>query len=116
MLSDYPPHSCSLYSAASSQDDGGGTVLAYTLAQADLPCSINTASSSTRRDYGQDQVTVTHTVSFQSATLTVTCTRGMKVVDDQSNTFIVRGIRSPCRPSSYIIPALTYLDCEQVFN
>lgn len=112
MLSDSPPHVCSSYTATTSRDSGGGTQWSYTLAQANIKCSINTLSSSTQRKYGQDQVVVTHCVGILAAFLTTPITPGMKLIDDRGLSYHVLGIRLGREYGG--IPQLFYADCEQI--
>jgi hypothetical protein len=112
MLPDDPPHRCTSYSVATARDTGGGTTITYTLAQADIPCSINTLSSATQREYGQDQVTVTHCVGVLAAYLTTPITRGMKLVDDRGSTYRVEGIRLGRAYGG--ISQLFYADCVEI--
>lgn len=111
-LYDAPPHTVSTYSVASSTDSGGGTTLAYTLAQSGVACSINTASSSEREQFAQQGIFVTHTVAFLASKLTTELTRGMKLVtSDRSETYHVRGISHGRAYGT--IPAFVYAFCEQ---
>lgn len=111
-LFDNPPHAVSTYTGAPTRDGGGGTTLTYTLAQAAVPCSINTASASERELFLQDGIVVTHTVAFLAAALTTPLARGMKLVaGDTSATFHVKGISAGRAYGG--VPAFTYAYCEQ---
>lgn len=115
MLHDSPPHSVTLYTTTNTKDAGGGRSSAFTSAQAGVPCLINTASAGTQLRYAQQQIVVSHTIGILSSVLTTTPGPGWKVVaDDTSGVFMVRGIRSGRVSALGGIPALTYLDCEQV--
>ena len=107
---DNAPHLCSTYLATSGRDSGGGVLTDYQLAQSNIACLINTASSTTVEMYAQEQITVTHTIGIKSALLTTPVAPGMKVVADGAS-YHVRGIRSG-RPFMSL-PAFTYLDCEE---
>ncbi len=108
-----PPHRSSTYSQATSRDAGGGVASAYTLVQAAIPTSINSASSSTQEMYGQQGIRCTHTCAYLASKLTTPLTRGMKIVaDDTSESYHVVGIRLGRSYGS--IPAFLYADCEQI--
>lgn len=111
-LHDNPPHSVATYSVESSEDDGGGVTLTYTVAQSGVACSINTAGASTVELFAQDGIRVTHTVAFLSSVLTTDLTRGMKLVaTDTSAAYHVKGIR--LGRSYGRIPAFVYADVEE---
>lgn len=109
-LHDNPPHLCTSYTVVSGVDAGGGVSLTYSSAQADIPCSINTASSSERELFAQQGQVVTHTVGFLTSALTTALTRGMKLVTSDSITLHVKGISAGRAYGS--IPAFTYAYCE----
>lgn len=115
MLYTNPRHRVSSYTVSSSRDAGGGTELTYTLAQAAIPCSINTASASTVQLYMQSNIRVSVTVGFLASTLTTTLTPGMKLVsDDTSETLRIEGIRQGRAAPNNSIPALVYADCSVI--
>lgn len=110
---DNPEHSVSLYSTTPAKDAGGGEVYTFALAQASVPCLINTASASTVELFAQQGVRVTHTVSILSSVLTATPLTSWKAIAaDTGTTLMLRGIRSGRAVGS--VPAFTYLDCEEV--
>lgn len=109
-LHDAPPHLCTSYSVTSGTDAGGGVSLDDASAQADIPCSINTASSSERELFAQTGQQVSHTVAFLSAALTTTLTRGMKLVTSDGITLHVEGISTGRAYGS--IPAFVYAHCS----
>jgi hypothetical protein len=114
-LHDNPRHRASLYSVASGTDNGGGTTLAYTLAQSAIAVSINTASASTQELFAQQNIVVTHTIGVLTSKLTSTPQRGWKVVaDDTSDAYHVEGIRRGRQSPNGSIPALTYLQVRQI--
>lgn len=107
-----PPHACDVYTVSDSRDAGGGTQLTYTLAQAGVPCSINTADAATREQFAQRGIFVTHTVAFLSESLTATPGRGVKLVAaDTGASFQVQGISGGRAYGG--VPAFTYLHCEE---
>lgn len=109
-LHDNPPHLCTSYTVASGTDLGGGVSLTYTSAQADIPCSINTASSSERELFAQQGQVVSHTVAFLTSALTTALTRGMKLVTSDGTNLHVHGLSAGRAYGS--IPAFTYAHCE----
>ena len=111
-LWDYAPHTCSVYSCASGRDEGAGVTLTYTLAQSDVPCSINSASASEQERFAQVNQVVTHTVGFKSSVLTVTLTPGMKLVGQDGESLHIKGINTGF--SWGPVPALTYCYCESL--
>lgn len=114
-LYDSPEHRVTTYSLASGRDAGGGNTAAYTAVDSAVPCTINTASASTVEKYAQDQIQVSHTVSFLLAALATPLTRGMKLVAaDSSASFHVEGIRTGRAQGS--IPALLYADCREILG
>lgn len=110
-----PRHRCSTYTSEPARDGGGGTQLDYTLAQSAIPCSINMASATTIRLYGQSNIVVSHTIGFLGSTITTDLTPGMKIVaDDNSASFLIQGIRKGRAAPNNSIPALTYADCSEL--
>jgi hypothetical protein len=111
-LFDNPPHRVSLSRGPTSEDSAGGVNIDYTIAQADIPCIINTASASTVQMYAQEQMPVSMTIGIKSSVLATTPQPGWKATtDDTGRTAKIVGIRSG-RPMG-TIPALTYLDVSQ---
>ncbi len=114
-LYDDPPMSVSTYTVTTARDSGGGQAFTYTLAQSGVACSINMASASTQREYAQDQIVVTNTISALLGSWSPVVTRGMKVVaDDTQAVYIVEGIRNGRAYGN--IPALTYLDVRELLG
>lgn len=114
MLWDNPVHRVSSYTSEASRGDGGGTTLTFTLAQAAIPCLINTSSASEVELFAQQGIRVTHTVSFKATALTTALSRGMKLVaDDNSASYHVKGIRTGRGSPLGTIPAFVYADCEE---
>jgi hypothetical protein len=115
MQYDNPSHRVSSYTSEPSRDGGGGTELTYTLAQSAIPVSINTASANTIALYGQSAILVTHTIGVLGSYITTALTPGMKfVTDDRTESYLFRGIRKGRASPSGSIPALTYIDVEQI--
>jgi hypothetical protein len=112
-LHDNPRHRASLYSVASGTDNGGGTTLAYTLAQSAIAVSINTASASTQELFAQQNIVVTHTIGVLTSKLTSTPQRGWKVVVG-SAAYHIEGIRSGRASPNGTIPALLYLQVREL--
>jgi hypothetical protein len=106
-LHDNPPHRVSFLSVTSSTDGGGGVSLSYASAQAAVPASVNTASSSEMELFSQQGIVVTHSIAVLTSALSVTPSRGWKITDDgTSATYHIEGIR---RGQAYGgIPAFTY--------
>lgn len=112
-LYDSAPHACATYSVNATRDAGGGETLAYTLVQSAVPCSINTASSSTQELFSQQGIQVSHTVAFLASVLTTAITRGFKLVAaDTGASFKVEGIRAGRAYGR--IPAFVYCDCSEL--
>lgn len=111
-LWDNPPHSISLSSVTSGTDAGAGTQLTYTVAQSGIACSINSASSSTKLLFAQQNIVCTHTVATLASTLTAVPKPGWKVqTTDRSESYHILGIRHGREYGN--VPAFVYLDCEQ---
>lgn len=113
MLWDNPPHLCTIQSVASGTDAGGGVTLTTTDVQTGVKCSINTASASTRLEFAQDQIAVTHTIAFLTSDLTVTPQRGWQLTaDDTGVKYLIQGIR---RGRAYgPVPAFTYIEVSEL--
>jgi hypothetical protein len=110
-LFDNPTHTVTLSSLTTGTDTGGGVSNTYATAQSSVPCVINTASSSTRELFAQQEILVTHTVAFLASALTTVPTPGWKLTtDDRSESFRVHGIRYGRAYGT--IPAFVYLECE----
>ena len=115
MLYTNPRHRISSYTSEPTRDDGGGTVLTYTVAQSAIPCSINTASANTIRLYAQSAISVTHTVGFLASVVTTDLTPGMKLVaDDTGESYRIQGIRKGRAAPNNSIPAFVYADVDQL--
>jgi hypothetical protein len=111
-LYDNPPHRASHYTSASSTDTGGGVTLTYTLAQAAVPCSINTAGSSERELFAQQGIVVTHTIAILASAITTIPKRGDRfVTDDRNENYHVQGIRYGRAYGR--VPEFVYLSTEQ---
>lgn len=111
-LYDDPPHRITLSRAPTTKDSSGGINIAYTVAQSDVPCIINTASASTVEMYAQQQIAVSLTIGILSEVLTTTPQPGWKAVTDwNGKSAKILGIRSGLEMGT--IPELTYLDCSQ---
>lgn len=111
-LYDDPPHRITLSRAPTSKDSAGGVNIAYVVAQADVPCIINTASANTVEMYAQQAIPVALTIGILSEVLTATPQPGWKAVTDwNGKSAKIQGIRSGLAMGS--IPELTYLDCSQ---
>lgn len=112
-LYDDPEHAVNTYSLASGQDAGGGNTANFTLVDAAVGCTINTASASTVEMYAQENIKVSHTVSFLLETLGTPLSRGMKLVaTDTGGSLHVEGIRKGRAQGG--IPAFLYADCSEL--
>lgn len=107
-----PPHRVTVYTSDASRDGGGGTEIEWTVFQAAVPCSINTASANEAEYYARRDIAVSHTVAFLASVLSTPLTEGMKLIsDDRSENYHIRGIRYGRAYGS--IPAFLYADVEQ---
>jgi hypothetical protein len=111
-LYDNPPHRCDVYAPTSSRDGGGGTRVDYTLAASGVPCSFRTDRSTTRNEFGQEQLTMTGQVAFLTSTPGVSAiVRGGKLVNpDTGEVGHVAGIAADQAYGT--IPPLTYVTLE----
>ncbi len=109
-------HQATIYGPPTATPDGsGGTIIAWpTVRQADIPCSINTASASEVLRFAQMDIVVSHTVAILAELLTDgKGHRGDKIVAD-GDVYHVKGIQNGRAMDD--IPAFVYFPCEQLLN
>lgn len=105
------PHRADVYSVASTGDTGGGTGLAYTLVQSDVPCWAPSLSSGETERFGQTQIATQHSIYFKASVLTNPIERGWKLVVN-GVTLHVKGINP--NQAAGTIPPLVKIDCESL--
>lgn len=111
MLYDSPPHLCDVYTSASGTDAGGGTDIAYTLAQSNVPCIANSLSAGEQARFAQSQIALSHKVCFKASALTAPIVRGNKLVVNGASLH-VKGVNSNQAVGN--IPELVEVMCEQL--
>ena len=108
-LYDNPPHTADVYSIASTTDSGGGSGSTFTLAQSAVPCFAPTVGSGESERFAQSQIVTQHEIHFKTSALTVSLTRGWKLVVNGA-TLHVKGIVR--NQAAGTIPALMRVTCE----
>ena len=90
-FSDLLQHRVSVYRQTNTQDaTSGGTVVAWTLRTADVPCLIRGMSGQEQLMFAQQNIVVTHTIYG----LDETAQSGDKVVNDRTGkTFLLTSIQ-----------------------
>lgn len=101
------PHSIDIYAAASSQDGGGGTAIAYSIRTSGAKGILNAASSSQQEQFAQMQIVVTHVWAGTDSS----ARRGDKVIYG-TRSFHVTGIKTGEAMGG--IPSLTFLYLEEL--
>lgn len=97
-----------------TRDSSGGTNNTWPVTKlANVPCIINTASSSEVERFAQMGMQVSHTVSFRTSALTTAMARGDKIIaDDTSENYHVEGISAGRAMGG--IEAFVYAHCSQL--
>lgn len=120
LLYEDPPHSVDIYlPAAPTVDAGGGIKQSWTLAQSDVPCSINQGGGSNAMRQKRMGNTITGQVAFLSEKLTVTIVAGTKFItkdEDPGQTLLFEGFSAPNRAYGHYaqdLPAFTYCRYSQ---
>lgn len=90
MFSDLLQHRVSLYRQTNTQEvSSGGSVIAYALRQANIPCLIKGIPGGEQLRFAQQGIVVTHDI----ATSYSGARTGDKVTDDEGASYVLHSIR-----------------------